>query len=243
MLTRRSMFFAPAALAAAPVAAAPVSGTKVLVVAGQSLATGWNSQIGVKDAYREAAPGWEPVVVGRSGSFARQNRLSQENYWLQTDNGNGPVLAEAIAALKAMDRVDAILWSQGQSDGGTYTRSGPEHDEWYAQSYQKTVLLILERMRRAVAGRRWRSIPVFIQTIGWRVDRVTKQPFEPHGYSVIRTAQLRMIYGDIAKEHNLHIGPVQEPWMVLKADGVHPIAANFCVLARRQAAAQRRIGI
>jgi hypothetical protein len=243
MLTRRSMFFAPAALAAAPVAAAPVSGTKVLVVAGQSLATGWNSQIGVKDAYREAAPGWEPVVLGKAGTWARYNPVSRYDWWVNTNNTNGPVLKEVVAALRQMGRVDAILWSQGQADGGGYTGKDPERDARYAAMYQRTVLLILERMRRASAGGRWREIPVFVQIIGWRMDRATKQLFEPHGYSVIRTAQLQMVEGDIAKEHNLHLGPVQEPWMQLKADGVHPTTENFCVLARRQAAAQRRIGI
>jgi hypothetical protein len=224
---------------ATPAVAAPGTGPRTLLVAGQSLAMSWAWDPTVIPAFIAAADGqWSVKVVGKGGSFARYR--SGAHCWLSADGGNGPVLSGALAEVKAMASPPAaVLWSQGQADGLGYhaERTDPAA---FVVAYTNAVLKILLRMRKAAAGRKWRRIPVFIQTIGWRADE-TGQLYEPPGYGLVRLAQMRMVAYE-GRRHNLHMGPVQVPWAPLK-DPVHPTSEHDQMMAQMMAVCLREAGI
>lgn len=230
MLTKRSLLAGLAALAATPAIAAPGVGGKAILVAGQSLAVDWKHPA-VADAFRSTAgPEWDMTVIAKGGTSALFNPSGR--CWTAEDGGIGPVLAMALAHLRGLvtagQNFNVLNWSQGQADGVCFNLAIHDPEEWTA-GYSKAVLFILESLRKVIAGDRWRSIPVMIQTIGWRRDE-TGGVYELPGYMMVRLAQTMLVqrYG---ARHNLHLGPVQTYWDELR-DPVHPTIGTHCRLAR-----------
>lgn len=233
-MTRRGILAAFAALATAPAVAAPRSAPRTLLVAGQSLAERWAIP-SVQEAFRESAgQDWRIEVAASDGSSVRR-LTSSDNYWVEDDGRPGPVMRDALVKVRGMGcRPDAIVWAQGQAEGLFY-RPGRANPQQYVKDYEEAVLGLLRSLRQACAGPDWRSIPVYIQTVGWRTDPATDE-----GHELIRVAQMRLVAYQGGR-HNLHLGAVQVPWNI-PPDGVHPSEDEACMLARQTARAMKEAG-
>lgn len=198
---------------------------RTLFVAGQSLAEPWyrspirNSFVKIRKK-RGDKSNWHFLVHASGGSAAMRNFNGSipNNYWYDIDKREiGPQLREAISVIQSAKRKPTeVLWVQGQQEGGMFGRgpnfSMPKGD--FKRKYKNSVLMISKHIRQAIAGKDWRSVPFYIQTLGTRLGGDTE------GDQLIREAQLEII-AEKGRSWNIRLGGIQPINLPLK-DHVHP---------------------
>lgn len=221
-------------------AAKPQRTDRALLVVGQSLATPWYSQP-IRNAFvatrrrRGDRSAWSFVVHARDGSAALREFCGSvdDNWWYDLDTKSaGPVLADAVRAIrKAKNKPTEVLWVQGQQEGGVLGR-GPRYsmpDGRFKRRYKNAVLSISRELRKAAAGKDWRSIPFYIQTLGTRVGGDTR------GDVLVRECQLELV-AEKGASWNLSLGGVQ-PHDLPLMDHVHPNRRGDAIMGRLNARA------
>lgn len=228
-ITRRSLVIG-ATLAPAVPAFAEYPTSRVLLVAGQSLALQWQ-ETSVQEAFRDAGgQDWTFVVAGVGGSTLYENG-QDGRYWLTNEGTVGPALSAALAEVNASPKPVAMVWSHGQSE--TF-RTGDSAIDFVAR-YVRGVRRVTKSLRTAIAGNAWATIPCYIQPIGWRMSTATGTGFSPFEYDLVRLAQTQMVaYHD--RTDNFHMGAPQGPWVKLQ-DAVHPTLPEAAKLAANTARA------
>jgi hypothetical protein len=162
--------------------------------------------------------------VSAGGSSALRETVSRipayANYWWYDidNNSYGPMMERASKMLLALTpeerRATAILWSQGQQDAVAFPDTGYSVATFTAR-YITAVLRILYVLRKRINSANPWSIPVYIETLGWR-----DLPEQYVGDEHVRAAQVQLVetYG---KKQNLILGPITSPYLPL-LDSVHP---------------------
>lgn len=244
-MSRRSFLAGAAALATTAVAEAAPEVPKperpperCLLVSGQSLADYWRTDPAVIPAFKRHARGRWQVCVAAHGGTGITMHTRADRRWLEEDRSPGPIMRETIAKIRAWRgrRPTHVLWSQGQADGAGY-KPGRERDQArFVEDFAERTALILETLRREIAGEDWREIPAYVQLIGWRrlgMEDGSGTYYQPPGYELVRFAQTRLI-GE-GGSRNIRLGPQQSPYADLR-DGVHPSTRYYVNAITRQTA-------
>lgn len=236
-ISRRSLLFGAAmSLSVLPVEAKRRK-SRVLLVAGQSFVSPWNSAymrrefVATRKKYGDTST-WYFVVSGFGSSAAMKpfaEPSQPNNYWYNLEtNTPGPCLLDTIDTINSKKSLPTeILWVHGQQEGRLFVRGMfGWSDETFKHKYKMTVLRIASVLRSSIGSGK---IPFYVQIVGTRADGDT------YGDVLIREAQLELI-SEYGKKHNIRLGAVQ-PFSLPLKDGVHPDPNGNRILAQRNARA------
>lgn len=237
MLTRRSLFAGAAVLGFPTFAEAkPKKRDRVLLVAGQSAAFPWGEAYVREEFLNERRKmgdrsEWTFVMAAVGGSSALQEFHNIGRWWVDVDDQRkGPSLKWALSVVDGLaNKPTDILWIQGQREGDAYTvkpRDMGRHE--FKDRYKKAVFLVSRALRRRCAGKAWKSVPFYVQTVGRRdyADII--------GDQLVREAQMELI--SERRKWGIRAGAIQPLDLPLK-DYVHPTIQGNKELARRTARA------